>query len=140
MANTGFEWGSWAAVQKSGGGDWTSLAVADDGNAGSAAISFGTKTSIKIGFSFVEDNTGAINGNVTIYVINETADGDYQVYGVDSPYSFEVTPIQNATYRDWFTLYASQWGDSVKVWMLNESGQELATTFKYQTSDVPVAS
>lgn len=140
MANTGIVWGAWAAVQKSGGGDWTTLAVADNGNAGSGAIAFGTKTALKVGFSLIEDNTGAIDGVVTIYVLNETADGDYQVYGDDSPYSFQITPVQNKTIRDWFTLNANEWGDSVKVWMLNESGQELSTTFKYQTADVPVAS
>ena len=140
MANTGIVWGAWTAVTKSGTGDWTALAVADNGNAGSAAIAFGTKAAIKIGYSLVEDNTGAIDGVVTIYVLNETADADYQIYGVDSPYRFQVTPTQNATIRDWFTLYSGSWGDSVKIWMLNEAGQELATTFKYQTGDVPAAS
>lgn len=140
MANTGIVWGAWTAVTKSGTGDWTALAVADNGNAGSTAIAFGTKAAIKIGFSLVEDNTGVIDGVVTIYVLNETADADYQIYAVDSPYSFQVTPTQNATIRDWFTLYSGSWGDSIKVWILNESGQELATTFKYQTGDVPVAS
>jgi len=140
MANTGFSRDAWAAVQKSGGGDWTALAVADNANAGSGAIAFATKTSVKVGYSLVEDNTGAIDGVVTIYVLNEVADGDYQIYGVDPAYSFEVTPVQNATIRDWFTLYADEWGDSVKIWILNESGQELVTTFKFQTADVPVAS
>ena len=140
MANTGIVWGAWTAVTKSGTGDWTALAVADNGNAGSAEIAFGTKVAIKVGYSFVEDNTGAIDGVVTIYVLGETADGDWQIYAVDSPYNFQVTPTQNATIRDWFTLYAGSWGDSIKIWILNESGQELATTFKYQTGDVPVAS
>jgi hypothetical protein len=26
MADTGYNWGSWTAVTKSGGGDWTTLA------------------------------------------------------------------------------------------------------------------
>ena len=140
MANTGIVWGAWTAVTKSGTGDWTGLDVADNANAGSAEIAFGTKAAIKIGFSLVEDNTGAIDGVVTIYVLGETANGDWQIYAVDSPYSFEVAPTQNATIKDWFALYSGSWGDSVKIWMLNESGQILTTTFAYQTGDVPVAS
>ena len=69
MGNTGIVWSDWAAVQKSGGGDWTGLDVADNGNAGSAAIAFGTKVAIKVGYSFVEDNTGAIDGDVTIWIL-----------------------------------------------------------------------
>ena len=140
MANTGITWSAWSAVTKSGTGDWTGLDVADNANAGSAEIAFGTKAAIKIGFSFVEDNTGAIDGDVTILILNETANGDWQVYGVvDKPYKFGVRPVQNATIRDWFTLYAGSWGDSIKIWILNESGQILTTTFAFQTGDVPVA-
>ena len=142
MANTGIVWGSWAAVQKSGTGDWTALDVADNGNAGSAEIAFGTKAAIKIGYFLVEDNTGAIDGDVTIWILNETANGDWQLYDVTvlAPYRFRVRPVQNKTYRDWITLYAGSWGDSIKLWILNESGQILTTTFAFQTGDVPVAS
>ena len=117
MANTGIVWGAWAAVQKSGTGDWTSLAVADNGNAGSLAIALGTAVAVKIGFSLVEDNTGAIDGDVTIFILNETADGDWQLYDttVLAPFRFGVRPVQNKTWRDWIALYAGSWGDSIKV-------------------------
>jgi len=139
MANTGIKRDAWAAVQKSGGGDWTALAVIDNANAGSGAIAFATKTSVKIGYSLTA-GAGAIDGLVTIYVLNEVADGDYQIYPDDPAYSFQIEPAESKTIRDWFTLHADEWGDSVKIWMLNESGQSLTTTFKFQTADVPVAS
>ena len=140
MANTGITWGAWTAVTKSGTGDWSALDVTDNGNAGSAEIAFGTAAAIKIGFSLTEA-VGAVDGDVTIYVLNETADGDWQVYGaVDEPYQFALRPVASETFRDWFALYAGSWGDSIKIWMLNESGRTLATTFKYQLGTVPVAS
>ena len=146
MADTGYNWGAWAAVAKSAGGDWTDLAVDDNADAGSGAISLDGVAAINFGLSFVEDNTGAINGVVTIAILRDVDGSNYEdVPGlagaqVGSPYKFQITPVQNDTVYIAFALDASQFGSSIKLWVLNEGGQQLVTTVKYQTATIPLAS
>ena len=146
MSDTGANWGSWTAATKSGGGDWTDLDIADDGNAGSTAISLDGVAAINFGIALVEDNTGAINGNVTVAILRDADGTNYEdVPGlagaqVGSPYKFQITPVQNDTVYVAFALDAFQFGGSIKIWLLNEGGQTLTTTVKYQTATVPVAS
>lgn len=146
MADTGYNWSAWAAVTKSGTGDWTDLAINDDANAGSAAISLDGVAAINFGLSFAEDNTGAINGLVTIAILRDVDGSNYEdVPGlagvqVGSPFKFQITPVQNDTVYVPFALDASQFGSSIKIWVVNEGGQQLVTTAKYQTATVPVAS
>ena len=146
MADTGYNWGSWAAVTKSGTGDWTNLDIADDANAGSAAISLDGLAAINFGLAIVEDNTGAINGNVTIAVLRDVDGTNYEdipglaAAQVGSPYKFQITPVQNDTVYIAFAIDPAQFGSSVKLWIVNEGGQTLTTTVKYQTATIPVAS
>ncbi len=147
MGDTGIKWGAWAAVAKSGGGDWTNLDVADDGNAGSGVIDLtGPLAAINFGVTVVEDNTGAINGLVTVAILRTVDGTNYEdVPGlagaqVGVPYKFTFAPVQNDTVNVAFALDPAEWGGSIKIWLLNESGQVLATTVKYQTATVPVAS
>jgi hypothetical protein len=146
MADTGANWGSWTAVAKSGGGDWTALDIADDANAGSGAISLDGVAAINFGVALVEDNTGAINGNVTVAILRDVDGTNYEdIPGlagaqVGSPYKFQVLPVQNDTVYVAFALDAFQFGTSIKIWLLNEGGQTLTTTVKYQTATVPAAS
>lgn len=146
MGDTGYNWGAWAAVAKSGGGDWTSLDIADDANAGSAAISLDGLASINFGISVVEDNTGAINGAVTIAILRDVDGTNYEdIPGlggaqVGAPYKFQVTPVQNDTVYVAFALDPAMFGGSIKIWILNEGGQTLTTTVKCQTATIPMAS
>lgn len=147
MADTGFNWGSWAAVTKSAGGDWTALDVADDANAGSTAISLDNIAAINLSLTIVEDNTGAVAANsFTIAILRDIDGTNYEdapgLAGaqVGAPYKFVVTPVQNDTVYIAFALDASQWGANIKIWVVNESGQTLTTTVKYQTATVPAAS
>lgn len=147
MADTGIKWGSWTAVTKSGTGDWTALDIADDGNAGSAAIDLtGPYASINFGLTIVEDNTGAINGTMTVAILRTVDGTNYEdipgVAGaqVGAPYKFSFTPVQNDTVYIAFAVDPKEFGSSIKIWLLNESGQTLTTTVKYQTATVPVAS
>lgn len=146
MAETGYNWGAWAAVTKSGGGDWTSLDIADDANAGSGAISLDGLAAVNFGVALAEDNTGAINGLVTVAILRDVDGTNYEdVPGlagtqVGSPYKFQVTPVQNDTVYFAFAIDPAQFGSSIKIWLLNEGGQTLTTTVKYQTATIPAAS
>ncbi len=147
MADTGIKWAAYAAVAKSGGGDWTNLAVADDANAGSGAIDLtGPYAAVQFGIALTEDNTGAINGDVTVAILRDADGGNYEdVPGlagaqVGAPYKFTIRPVQNDTVYSAFAIDPAQFGKSIKLWIVNESGQELATTVKMQTATVPVAS
>jgi len=139
MANTGYDWGAWAAVTKSGTGDWTALAISDNGNAGSTAIDLDKKAACEVGFSLVEDNTGAIDGVVTAYVLGSIDGTNYEEMTPGQPWSFTVTPVINDTVNMRFNVDPAKYGD-FKFWLLNEGGQTLATTVKYRTADIPVAS
>jgi len=147
MAGSGADWGAWAAVAKSGGGDWTALDIADDANAGSAAISLDGVASIQFGVALVEDNTGAINGDVTIAILRDADGTNYEDIPalaagtqVGSPFRFAIRPIQADTVYKPFALDAFMFGGSIKIWIVNECGQTLATTVKYQTTTIPAAS
>jgi hypothetical protein len=146
MADSGYNWSdSWTFLTKSGGGDWSALAVADDGNAGSTAISMDGYAAVDIAFDLYEDNTGAINGNVTIAVLADADGTNYEdVPGlagaqVGGPMKFQVLPVQNDHVYGHFRLLGSDWS-SFKIWILNEGGQELATSFRYKYATIPVAS
>jgi hypothetical protein len=146
MANTGYVWGAYAAVAKSGGGDWTALDIADDANAYSGAIDLSGFAAINFGVAIAEDNTGAINGVVTIAILRDCDGSNYEdIPGlanaqVGSPWKFSITPVQNDVVYKAFALDVSSFGKSVKILILNEGGQTLTTTVKYQTATVPVAS
>jgi hypothetical protein len=146
MANTGYTFGSWTAATKSGGGDWTALDIADDGNAGSTAIDLNGKASCDIGITLVEDNTGAINGLVTVAMLRDVDDSNFEdIPGlasaqVGAPYKLSITPVQNDSVFTSISISPAQFGRYVKVWLVNEGGQTLTTTVKYRTSDIPAAS
>jgi hypothetical protein len=146
MADTGYNWGDWAFVQKSGTGDWDGLAIADDGNAGSAAIALDGKAACIISVQIVEDNTGAVVANsVTIAILGDTDGTNYEdIPGladaqVGRPMKFKVTPVQNDTVFLSFNVDPKYY-DNFKVWILNESGQELVTDVRIKTATIPAAS
>ncbi len=137
MANSGNTWGSWAFVQESAS-DWDADALADNATDTSDAITVQTKTGILIGMIFAEDNTGAIDGVVTVYILGET-DMGYEEPGIGNPVSFSVTPVQNDTVPLQFSINPQDY-HLFKIAVLNESGQELAVSVKIKTADVPAAS
>lgn len=146
MADTGIKWDDWNYVQKSAA-DWNDDALADNATETSDALDIAVASphaGCLIGGTLVEDNTGAIDGVVTIYVLGLVGDdgdgGDvYQEPGIGNPWSFTVTPIQNDTVQFRFTISPLDY-DKVKIAIKNESGQELAVTVEYTLGDIPVAS
>lgn len=139
MANTGYDWDtSWTAVTKSGTGDWTNLDIANSANAGSAAISQDIKAATEVGVDLYEDNTGAISGVVTVFLLGDVDGTNYEAI-TGCPYSFTVTPIQNTHYYFRFRVLGSDFS-SFKVWIANACGQTLTTTVKYKQATIPAAS
>lgn len=147
MANTGYKWGSWAFVQKaSAGGDWDDVAINDNAGQLSDALSLDQKAACEISIQVVEDNTGAIDGVVTVALLRDTDATNYEdapgLAGVQvgSPYKFTFTPVQNDTVFLTFAISTAQFGPNPKIYLLNEGGQQLVTDVRYRTADIPVAS
>ena len=143
MAGSGFLWdASWSAMQK-GAGDWTADAIADNatetGDAFLMCPSQVAHASVDIGIACAEDNTGAIDGKVTVYVLRDVDGTNYEEPGVGGAYSFQFTPVQNDVVYLSFGLDALVWS-AFKIAFKNEGGQELAFTVKYKFSTVPLAS
>ena len=139
MAGTGYDYGAWAFALDDGGTDWDADALADNATEiSNTAISLDTKASCIIGIDAYEDNTGAIDGVVTVYVLGETG-LDFEETTIGAPHSFTFTPVQNETVHIPFEV-DPKFYDNFKIAVKNESGQELAITVKYKTATIPVAS
>jgi hypothetical protein len=138
MADTGINWGDWAAMQK-GGGNWTSDAIADNGTETGDATSLDGKAACIVSIAAVEDNTGAIDGVVTVYVLGDADGTNYEETTTGSPWSFKFTPVQNDTVYKSFPIDPRHY-DDFKIALKNEGGQEIAFTVKYKTGTIPVAS
>ena len=140
MADTGYNWGAWAAVQDADPSDWTAEALADTATETSGtAISLDGKAACIIGIALTEDNTGAIDGVVTVYVLGDTDGTNYEETTIGSPWSFAITPVQNDTVYKQFAIDPKYY-DNFKIAVENQGGQELAVTVKYKTATIPVAS
>ena len=138
MADTGYNWGAWAFVQDDDPDDWDATALADNATETSGtAISLDSKAACIIGVAAYEDNTGAIDGVVTVYVLGET-DIAYEETTIGSPYSFTFTPVQNDTVYVQFAIDPKYY-DNFKIAIKNEGGQEIAFSVKYKTASIPVA-
>ncbi len=137
MANTGFVWGAYAATQK-GASDWTDDALADAATETSDAIDASGNASVIFSLEIAEDNTGAIDGDVTIYILRHTG-SIYQDESIDPVFSITVTPVQNLTVSSVFSLNMQDY-DNFKIAVENQSGQELSVSVKQKFSSIPVAS
>ncbi len=138
MAETGYNWSAaWSFVQESSS-DWDGDALADNATDTSDPIDLDLKAAARFGITAVEDNTGAINGVCTVYILGEVS-GNYEEPGIGSPYNFTFTPIQNDTVYIPFALDPKHY-HKIKIAIKNESGQELAISVEQEDATVPVAS
>jgi len=140
MAETGYNWGAWAFVMDDGGGDWDADALADNGTEiSNTAISLDGKAGCLVGIAAYEDNTGAIDGVVTVYILGDGGGIAYEETTIGCPYKFSFLPVQNDTTYVQFSV-DPKYFDNFVIAVKNESGQELAISVKYKTATVPVAS
>lgn len=138
MGNTGLSWGSYAAVQKSAG-DWTSDALTDGSTETSDSTSIDGKASAVVTITAVEDNTGAIDGVCTIYILNDIDGTNFEQTDIGNPYVVTFTPVQNDTVRIPVYVDPSLY-KNLKVAVENQSGQTLDITVKLATADIALAS
>lgn len=140
MAETGHNWGAWAFAKDDGGTDWDADLLADTATETSnTSISLDTKSACEVGLALAEDNTGAIDGVVTIYVLGSGGGIADEETTIGTPWSFVITPVQSDTVYKRFSVDPEMYGD-FKIAVENQSGQELAVSVKYRTATVPVAS
>ena len=140
MADTGYNWGAWAFVKDDAGTDWDADLLADNAaEISNTAISLDNVAACEVGIALYENNTGAINGVVTIFVLGSGGGIADEEYTIGSPYSFTITPVTNDTVYKRFSVDPGSFG-SFKPAVFNESGQELAVSVKVRTATIPVAS
>ena len=140
MADTGFNWGAWAFIKDDGGDDWNADALADNGTEiSNTSISLDGIAACEVGIALYEDNTGAIDGVVTVFVLGDAGGMADEVPTAGSPWSFTITPVQNSTVYKRFSVDPGSYGD-FKIAVKNEGGQELAVSVKYRTATIPAAS
>lgn len=135
MGSAYYDWdAAWTVVDYGGGTDWTSVAMADEGDLVSDAISLDGKAGCEISVTAVEDNTGAINGNLYVYICRDVDGTNYEDFTADDDNDSPtpgcvIVPFQNKTRRKTFFVDAGQ-VSSFKVAVDNDAGQELAISVK----------
>ncbi len=140
MAETGYNWGAWAFVKDGAGGDWDADLLADDATLTSnTAIDLDTIAACEVGIALYENDTGAINGVVTVFILGSGGGIADEETTIGSPWAFTITPVQNDTVYKRFSVSPADYGD-FKIAVLNESGQEVAVSVKVRTATIPVAS
>jgi len=141
MADTGYNWAAaWVFAKNGAGADWNANALANAATLTSnTAISLDVIAACEVGIALYEDNTGAITGVVTVYVLGSGGGIADEETTIGSAYSFTITPVQNDTVYKRFSVDPGAYGD-FKIAVTNASGQELAVSVKYRTATIPVAS
>lgn len=141
MPDTGYNWDdAWTFAKDDGGTDWDADALADNATeVSNTSISLDGKAACEVAVLLTEDNTGAIDGVVTVFVLGSIGGIQDEETTVGSPYSFTITPIQNDTVGKPFSVSPAQYG-SFTIAVFNESGQELAVSVKYRLATIPLAS
>lgn len=141
MSDTGYNWdAAWTAWKGSGGGDWTADALADNATeTGNTAVSLDGKAAMETSIAAAEDNTGAIDGVCTVFVLGDIDGTNFEETDKGNPFRFAFTPVQNDTVYIRLRLLGSDFS-KIKLALFNESGQEIAITAKYRFATIPVAS
>jgi hypothetical protein len=138
MANTGISWSAYSAVQKSAG-DWTSDDVVDTATESSDETTIDGKVACVVSITAVEDNTGAIDGPITVYILGDIDGTNFEQTDIGNPYSMTFTPVQNDTVRVFMVVSPSIY-KNFKIAVENQAGQTVAITVKIATGDIALAS
>ena len=141
MADTGFNWGSLAHVTYSTGSDVDGVAVNDEATLTTDAVDLDDVAACEVSVEAYEDNTGATNGDIHVYLLRSNLDPDSEGWQ-DINDASEVAVIsidQNTTRRKTFPVDPGEVG-SFKLLVDNDCGQQVAVTINYRTATVPAAS
>ena len=103
MANTGYDWPVWSAIDAAivltQGGTVTDF---------SAAKTLDIKASCRISIDVDYSNHAKATGGLNIFIVNQAGDGSYEA-DADLPWGFEMPFIQNATNRKVFWISGLQY-------------------------------
>lgn len=125
---------SWAFLTHSTGSDIDAVAVNDDGTLTSDELSLDGYDGVEIGVSSYEDDTGACDGDVYVYVLGYGATGWETIN--DSPRIGKVLDqAQNTTRYGRFSVSAGRYS-SIKLLVDNDCGQQVAISIKYKRSQL----
>jgi hypothetical protein len=138
MSNTGYTWSAYGFVQKSAG-NWSGDAIADAATEEGDSTSIDGKASAMISVTAVEDNTGAIDGPVTVAILGDIDGTNFEEADIGNPFAINFTPVQNDTVRILIPVDPRVY-DDFKVSIENQSGQELDISVRIRTADIPLAS
>jgi len=138
MADTGYNWSAWGFVQI-GAGNWDDDDVADNATDTGDATSLDDKAACEVSLHLVEDNTGVIDGVMTVFILGDTDGTNYEETTLSGARSFTITPVQNDTVYKRFSVDPTMFG-SFKLALFNESGQTIAVDARYRTATIPAAS
>ena len=138
MADTGYNWGSWADMTYNTGSDVDDIDLDDENTLTTDAYSNDGKAACLISVKWIEGNDGAPDGDLYIYILSDDADGNYQT--IDDPaYSFSMDVVQNATRILVFNV-DPKYFDNFKILVDNDSGQDGDLTLGIKTATIPAAS
>ena len=144
MGSQYYDWdAAWTVVDYGGGTDWTSVAMADEGDLVSDAMSLDGKVAALVSVTAVEDNTGACNGNLYVYLCRDADGTNYEDFTADDDNDLPellgvIVPAQNKTRRGVFAISA-ELVDGFKIAIDNDSGQELAISVKIKYATLALA-
>jgi len=139
MADSGFNWGSWAFVDYSGGTDIDAIDVDDEATLTSDEVSLDDVAACEISVEWVEGNDGACDGDVYVYVLGEDGDGDYQDIDDNIMLGCVIDATQNTTRQGRFAIDPGRFG-SFKLLADNDSGQDGDLSIWKRTATIPAAS
>lgn len=141
MGSITYDWdAAWTVVTYGAGTPWTAFDIADEVDQVSDALSLDGKAACEISVVVVEDNTGACDGDVYVYVCRDTDGTNYEDFTADddndSPaLACVIDATQNKTRRKTFSVLASE-VSSFKVAVDNDSGQTLTTSVKVRYATI----
>lgn len=139
MADTGYNWSTWAFVTYSTGTDIDAIDVNDEATLTSDEIDLDGKAACEISVEWVEGNDGACDGDVYIYVCREDGDGDYETINDNPALGAVIDATQNATRIKTFYVDPGRTG-SVQILVDNDSGQDGDLSMWIRTATIPAAS
>ena len=132
MTAHGFNWGALAFVDYNTGSDIDAVLVNDEATLTSDEVSLDNLAACEIGVSCVEDNTGACDGNVYVYVLGYGATG-WQAIADDLVPIVVIQQDQNTTRSKSFSINPQDYG-SFKLLIDNDCGQQVAVSVKMRTA------
>jgi len=142
VAESGYNWSAAAHATYGTGTPFDDVAIADEGVQTTDEISQDIKGSTAVCVMTLEDNTGACDGNVNVYILAPDMDPDsegWQDKDDASVQGFAIDQAQNATERLCFTIHGVDM-PKFKVHIYNQAGQEVAVTINIQQTTIPLAS